>query len=91
MDFLENQLTGEAGFEREESYWQKVDGAVSQTIARALRDATQSADPALQREAISWLWTCCPDIAQQVDELPEPHYETMPSLATAYAIHDGHP
>jgi hypothetical protein len=83
VDFLEEQLTGEAGFEREDSYLQKVDGAVSQTIARAIRDATQTDDPALQQEAASWLWTCCPDIAEQV-ELPEVHYDTMPTLAAAY-------
>lgn len=83
VDFLEDPLAGEAGFEREDSYFQKVDGAVSQTIARAIRDATQTDDPALQQEATSWLWTCCPDIAEQV-ELPEVHYDTMPTLAAAY-------
>jgi hypothetical protein len=83
--FLENSLAGEAGFEREDSYLQKVDGVVSQTIARAIRDAMQTADPALQQEAASWLWTCCPDIAEQV-ELPELHYDAMPALATAYVM-----
>jgi hypothetical protein len=85
--FLENQLAGEAGFERGGSYVQKVEGAVSQTIARAIRDATQTADPALQQEAASWLWICCPDIAEQVD-LPELHYHTMPVLAAAYVKGD---
>jgi hypothetical protein len=88
VDFLDNLLAGEASFEREDSYLQKVDGAVNQTIARAIRDATQTADPALQQEAASWLWTCCPDIAEQV-ELPELHYDTMPVLATAYVTSDG--
>lgn len=85
MDFLENYPVGDAGFAPEDSYIQKVDGAVSQTIARAIRDATQSADPALRQEAASWLWTCCPDIAEQV-ELPELHYDTMSSLAAAYVM-----
>ena len=83
MYFLENQVAGEVSFEREDSYWQQVDGAVNQTIAQAIRDATQSTDPARQQEAASWLWICCPDIAEQV-ELPEPHYEMMTALAAAY-------
>jgi hypothetical protein len=85
VDFLDYQQPGAVDFEREDSYLHKVDGAVSQTIARALRDATQTADPALQQEAASWLWTCCPDIAEQV-ELPELHYNTMPALAAAYVM-----
>jgi len=85
--FLENDLAGESGFEREDSYLQKVDGAVSQTIARAIRDATQTANPALQQEAASWLLTCCPDIAEQI-ELPELHYDTMPAFAAAYIMSD---
>ena len=89
MDFLENQLAGEVGFEAGDSYLQKMNGAVSQTIARAIRDATQTADPALQHEAASWLWICCPDIAEQV-ELPELHYDTMPTLASAYVMGDTH-
>jgi hypothetical protein len=83
VDFLENQLAGEAGFGREDSYLQKLDGAVSQTIAHAIRDAMQTVDPALQQEAASWLLVCCPDIAEQV-ELPELHYDAMPALASAY-------
>ena len=83
VDFQENRFAGEAGFERGDSYWQMIDGAVSQTIARAIRDATQTADPVLQQEAASWLRVCCPDIAEQV-ELPELHYDTMPALATVY-------
>lgn len=85
MDFLENQLAAEVSFEPEDSFLQKVDGAVSQTIARAIRDATQTTDPARQREAASWLLTCCPDIAEQV-ELPELHYDTMAALAAAYVM-----
>lgn len=87
MDFLDHQLGGEAGFEREDIYLQKFDGAISQTIVRAIRDARQTADPALQQEAASWLWTCCPDIAEQVD-LPELHYDMMPVRATAYIMGD---
>jgi hypothetical protein len=60
-----------------------IDGAVSQTIARAIRDATQTADPARQHEAASWLLICCPDIAEQVD-LPDLHIDTMATLAAAY-------
>ncbi len=88
MDFLENQLAREVSFERGDSYRQKVDGAVNQTIARAIRDATQTADPALQQEAASWLWICCPDIAEQV-ELPEfQQYATVPALASTYIMEE---
>lgn len=87
MDFMENHLAWNGDLERGDSYMQGFDGAISQTIARAIRDATQMADPALQQEAASWLWTCCPDIAEQV-ELPELHYERLPSLATAYMMGD---
>lgn len=83
MDFLDNQQAMEASFEYVDDYLQRVEGAVSKTIAHAIRDAMQTADPALQQEAASWLWTCCPDIAEQV-ELPELHDDTLPALATAY-------
>lgn len=99
MDFLDDQLAGDAGFEQEvsfdqeasfgfdqeESFVQRLDGAVNQTIARAIRDAVQTANPVLQQEAASWLWTCCPDIAEQV-ELPEPHYDAVSTLAAAYVV-----
>ena len=81
--FLENLTAGETGFEREESFLQRVDGVMSKTIARAIRDVMQSSDPALQREAASWLLVCCPDIAEQV-ELPEIHFESVPTLAATY-------
>jgi hypothetical protein len=83
--FHENELAGDGGFEPRDSYGQWVDGAVSQTIARAIRDATQTADPARQQEAAAWLWICCPDIAEQVD-LPELDYEAMPVHATSYVM-----
>ncbi len=83
MYFLENPLGGETNFEREDSF--KIEGAVNQTIARAIRDATQTVDSALQQKAASWLWICCPDIAEQV-VLPELHYDTMPTLAAAYVV-----
>jgi hypothetical protein len=87
VDYLDNQLAGVFAFERGDSYSQRVDGVVSQTIARAIRDATQTADLALQQEAASWLWICCPDIAEQV-ELPEMHYHAMPTQAAAYSRGD---
>jgi hypothetical protein len=89
VDFFEEQVIEEQVTEEVGSgpsgggYLQKIDGAVNWTIARAIRDATQFADPALQEEATAWLWICCPDIAEQI-ELPDPQYETMPTLATAY-------
>jgi len=83
VDFLENHLAWDGELERSDNYMQGFDGAISQTIAQAIRDATQTANPTLQQEAASWLWTCCPDIAEQV-ELPELHYDRLPSLATAY-------
>lgn len=85
MYFLENELAGDPGFEQRDSYVQKVDGAISQTIARAIRDATQTTDPARRQEAAAWLWICCPDIAEQV-ELPDPNVDTMPAQATSYVM-----
>lgn len=87
MYFLESQLANDIRFEREDSYWERVDGAVNQTIAQAIRDATQTSDPARQQEAASWLRICCPDIAEQV-ELPEVHYDLMTALAAAYVKGD---
>lgn len=83
MDFMDETMVTNPIFEREDSYWQRVDGVVSQTIVRAIRDAKQTANPALQQEAASWLWTCCPDIAEQAD-LPELQYERVHTLAAAY-------
>jgi hypothetical protein len=89
VDFFEEQVVEEQVIEEVSSepsrdgYLQKIDGAVNWTIARAIRDATQIADLALQEEAAAWLWICCPDIAEQI-ELPDPQYEAMPTLATAY-------
>jgi len=87
VDFLENPIAGEGDFERGDSYLQKIEGAVNQTIARAIRDAMQNADPELQQEAASWLWICCPDIAEQVD-LPEICIDMMTALAAAYIMSD---
>jgi hypothetical protein len=94
MDYsTEGQPTWEAGRNRLRSgrvtdgYSQQAGHAVDQTIARAIRDATQRADPELQQEAAAWLWICCPDVAEQV-ELPELHYDSMPALAAAYTTGD---
>jgi hypothetical protein len=87
MYFLENDLTGDTSSERGDSYLQKIEGAVSQTIARAIRDAMQDDDPARQQEAASWLMVCCPDIAEQV-ELPELRYDAMSKLAVSYIAGD---
>jgi len=87
VDFPENPLVEDAGFEGADSYLQRVEGAVNQTIARAIRDAVQTADAALQQEAASWLWICCPDIAEQVD-LPEICIDTLPMLAASYIMSD---
>jgi hypothetical protein len=90
VDFLDNPLAADVNFEdenfeRADSYSEHFDGAVNQTIARAIRDATQTGDPALQQEAASWLWICCPDIAEQVD-FPEPPADPTPALAVAYIM-----
>jgi len=87
VDFLENPRAEAEDFDKVDSYVQKVEGAVNQTIARAIRDAMQSADPKLQQEAASWLWICCPDIAEQVD-LPEIVVDRMTTLAAAYIMSD---
>jgi hypothetical protein len=89
VDFFEEQVTEGAGSgPSRDGYLQKIDGAVNWTIARAIRDATQVTNLALQQEAAAWLWICCPDIAEQI-ELPDPHYEAMPTLATAYIMDYG--
>ena len=44
---------------------------IESVTALALRQAQQSQDPALQGEALSWLWLCCPDIAEEMN-LPGP-------------------
>jgi len=87
VDFLDRPRAGAEEFEQVDSYVQKVEGAINQTIARAIRDAMQSADPKLQQEAASWLWICCPDIAEQV-ELPEIVVDRMTTLAAAYIMCD---
>jgi len=88
MYFYEEEVAGESGCEEGDSYLQKVEGAVSQTIARAIRDATQGDDVARQHEAASWLMICCPDIAEQI-ELPYVDFEKLPGLATAYMAVEG--
>ncbi|MFN8490060.1 MAG: hypothetical protein U0350_20905 [Caldilineaceae bacterium] len=35
-------------------------------LARAIRDARQTRDKALQQEALTWLWVCCPDVADEL-------------------------
>lgn len=44
-----------------------MDGMLQQAIA----DARQTHDPALRQEAVSWLWVCCPDVADEL-RLPKP-------------------
>ena len=90
MDFFDDQYSGslDGGSlapDRVNNALPHIDGAVSQTIARAIRDATQTADRARQHEAASWLRICCPDIAEQVD-LPDLHLDTMATLAAAYVV-----
>jgi hypothetical protein len=51
-------------------------------IVRAIEDALQGQDIALQQEARAWLWICCPDVADQLD-LPHPHEGGMAAI-TAY-------
>jgi len=98
VDFLENHQAWEIDFEDGkkapengaygDDYARVIEGAVSQTIVRALRDATQTLDPARQQEAASWLMICCPDIAEQVD-LPDINFESMSTLAAAYVMVEG--
>ena len=46
---------------------------VDDALLCAIRDARQTCDKALRQEALTWLWICCPDIA---DELGLPTPET---------------
>lgn len=43
---------------------------VSAVLRRAVQDARQSAQPELRAEALGFLWTCVPDLAQALN-LPE--------------------
>ena len=98
MDFLDNHQAWEIDFEDGkkapdngvfgDDNARMIEGAVSQTIVRAIRDATQTLDPARQQEAASWLMICCPDIAEQVD-LPDINFERMSTLAAAYVTVEG--
>jgi len=40
-------------------------------LPRAIKDAKQAKDCALQQEALAWLWVCCPDVADEL-ALPTP-------------------
>ncbi len=57
-----------------------MDGMLQQAIA----DARQSQDPVLQQEAISWLWVCCPDVADEL-RLPRPRGLTKGHAVVDYA------
>lgn len=52
-----------------DDHW--LEAMVDTMIVRAVHDAQQNEDPALRREARTWLWICCPDLADQLD-LPNP-------------------
>jgi hypothetical protein len=97
VDFLENHMTWAGDSETRspgpqintepsaEMHEGWIEGAVSQTIARAIYDATHSPDPALRQEAASWLLICCPDIAEQV-ALPDLQVDAMAELASTYVM-----
>ena len=53
-------------------------------LARAIRDARQTCDPALQQEALAWLWVCCPDVADELDL-------ALPGTTSAQANHTPDP
>jgi hypothetical protein len=76
--FNHRTLTGRPEPEAAES------AVVESVTSVALRQARQSDDPLLQREALSWLWVCCPDVAEAMG-LPTP----ATHAPEADAIHDG--
>lgn len=53
-------------------------------IVRAVQDAQQNEDPALRQEARTWLWVCCPDLADELD-LPDPQASEISGDVAAYA------
>lgn len=46
-------------------------------VKQALADARQTHNPRLQREALQWLWQCCPIVAQTA-QLPPVALEASP-------------
>lgn len=52
-------------------------------LSRAVQDACQAYNGALQQEARAWLWVCCPDVADQLG-LTVGDRNDVGSLASAY-------
>lgn len=81
---------GDEGRENRDAPWLEatVETVVETMIVRAVRDAQQHEDPALRQEARTWLWVCCPDLADQLDlagsETADPG-ESLPDEAAAYS------
>lgn len=52
---------------------ESFEALVGAVLRRAVKDAKQSAHPALRHEALSFLWTCAPNLAERLHlELQEP-------------------
>jgi hypothetical protein len=58
--------------------------ALDDMLRQAIADARQSQDAVLQQEAITWLWVCCPDVADELS-LPRPKTLKNGHLTVEYA------
>jgi hypothetical protein len=58
--------------------------AMDDMLRQAIADARQSQDSILQQEAITWLWVCCPDVADEL-RLPRPKTLKNGPLTVDYA------
>ena len=53
-------------------------------LALAIKDACQTQDKALQQEARTWLWVCCPDVADELG-LPLLPFYAQPAQVLEYS------
>jgi hypothetical protein len=58
--------------------------ALDEMLRQAIADARQCQDSLLQQEATTWLWVCCPDVADELS-LPRPKALKNGSLTVDYA------
>jgi hypothetical protein len=58
--------------------------ALDEMLRQAIADARQCQDSLLQQEAITWLWVCCPDVADELS-LPRPKALKNGHLTVDYA------
>jgi hypothetical protein len=73
-EWMEVDTIADFGYEAE-------DAVMDTMILRAIADARQTDDPMLRQEALTWLWICCPDIADQLGLPTLQAHAEVPDLA----------